>query len=86
MVACIWHLVWLQDEGEAARARQVLEGLGAQEKSKAVFAWSLALVELVAWKGEEKGASEEVCRVAVQEAIKTNAYIGIFLSNLDVRT
>ena len=58
MVACIWHLVWLQDEGEAARARQVLEGLGAQEKSKAVFAWSLALVELVAWKGEEEGGSK----------------------------
>lgn len=57
-----------------------------QERGKAVFAWSMALVELVAWKGEEEGASEEVCKAAVQEALKTNVYIGIFLSNLDVRT
>jgi hypothetical protein len=76
----------LLDEGEAARARKVLEGLGAQDKTKAVFAWSLALVELVAWKGGEEGASEELCRAAVKEALKTNVYIGIFLSNLDCYT
>lgn len=77
------YVLTLLDQGEAAQARKVLEGLGDENKSKAVYAWSLALVELVAWKGAEEGASEAMCGAAVEAALKTNAYIGIFLSNLD---
>lgn len=60
--------------------------MGEEGKRKAVFAWSLALIELVAWKGEEEGSSEQVCIAAVEAALKTNVYIGIFLSNLDCYT
>ena len=80
------YVLALLDEGEAGQVRKVLEGLGAGAKEKAVFAWSLALVELVAWKGEEEGASEAVCIAAVEAALRTNVYVGIFLSNLDCYT
>jgi len=80
------YVLTLLDEGEAAQARKVLEELGEETKTKAVYAWSMALVELVAWKGEEEGASEEVCIAAVEVALATNQYIGIFLSNLDCYT
>jgi hypothetical protein len=57
----------------------VLEALpdDATGQKKAVFAWSRALIEFVAWKGEEEGASEIVCTEHVRRALEANVYIGV---------
>ena len=80
------YVLALLDEGEAAQARKVLEAMPEDSQKRAVFAWSIALVEFVAWKGDEEGASEQLCSDKVRQALAANVYIGIFLADLDCYT
>eukprot|EP00961_Rhodomonas_salina_P063988 860022-Rhodomonas_salina.2 len=74
----------LLDEGEAAEARQRLESWSVEKGT--AFAWSRALVELVAWKGGEEGATRDLVVKAIDEALVQNQYVGVFLSFLDTFT
>ena len=51
------------------------------------FAFSRALIEFVAWRGEdepEEGADEATAGAALDLALKANPYVGIFLANMSV--
>uniref|UniRef100_A0A7S2GFG9 Uncharacterized protein n=1 Tax=Octactis speculum TaxID=3111310 RepID=A0A7S2GFG9_9STRA len=83
------HVLALLDAGEASEARLALQVWTRGDRrpsggfNAACHAWSQALIEFVAWSGGEE-KTREVADSALDCALETNVYIGVFIANASI--